>query len=190
MASDQLPPPWAFAETFLTYGWIPIALKGKRPVLSKWEQTTKDTSLALIKENVSKGKADNVGILTGEKSGIVVVDIDTRLNGLQRWEDLRCKYPQFTTFTVRTGSGGFHYYFQYDAKTMDNLCNRKLDKPASIDFKTTGGQVVGAGNIHPITKERYIVCDDGGYPVDKNDKSGRRPVIAPMPQFLFDLFRS
>lgn len=178
----------AYAAAVVEYGWIPISVKGKRPLLSKWEQTSKDEALSLIEKN--KGKADNIGILTGAPSGIVVIDIDTRRDGLRRWEELRRKNEQFTTFTVRTGSGGFHYYFQYDAKTMGGLRNRALDEPASIDFKTTGGQVVAPGSIHPVTKELYVVCDNGAYPTDKSNRTGYRPVVASMPPFLLQLVTS
>jgi len=64
----------------------------------------------------------NIGLITG-KGSYCVVDIDnkpfngTGPTGVQTFTELLCKYNKgyaIDTFTVLTGSNGYHLYFQYD----------------------------------------------------------------------------
>lgn len=180
--------PLELAKTIVSYGWVALPLKGKRPTINKWQTVTRADSLAIVSKAAEEKRADNIGILTGESSGIVVIDIDIRMNGLAKWQALVQANECFNTFTVKTGSGGFHYYFLYDER-MRALGNRKIDT-YSLDFKTTGGQVVAPGSIHPTTGQTYVVCENGMYPLDPSSPSGRTPKIIRMPKFLFDIISS
>lgn len=77
-------------------------------------------SEALIQSWVQEG--GNVGTLTGSKSGIAVIDIDTHngVDGLGNLKEFLETYditlPK--TQVVRTPSGGWHYYFKLDENIM------------------------------------------------------------------------
>ncbi|MCP5115139.1 MAG: bifunctional DNA primase/polymerase, partial [bacterium] len=49
------------------------------------------------------------------------------------------------TFTVRTGGGGWHYYFLHPGGKVKSV-NGKI--APGIDIKADGGYVVGPGSIH------------------------------------------
>ncbi len=95
---------------------------------------------------------NNYGIVL--QHDMIVVDVDPRNfkkddNSFQRLkEDVGlCK-----TFSVKTGSGGYHFFYRKPA----SLITKKLvDGYQGIEFLTKGQQVVGVGSIHPDTKGMY-----------------------------------
>ncbi|AYV86317.1 MAG: hypothetical protein Solumvirus4_15 [Solumvirus sp.] len=139
------------AEYVMKMGYVPILLrvKSKIPVLPGWQKTTKEKALGKFTNSVIN---NNVGIVTGESSGIIVIDVDNRENGIGKWKEQEQKYGEIKTYVVKTGSGGFHYYFKYDAKYSG--CRKIGGK--GLDVKVNGGQVVAAGSIHP-SGEIYTV---------------------------------
>ncbi len=134
-------------------GFVPIPLNGKKPTVPGWEKSTKQT-------NHTFNPGNNVGVVTGEVSGIVVVDIDVKDDGLKTWMEWITHHGDINTAIVKTGSGGYHYYFKYDPTTSGMKSNSKVvqvnDKNVGIDIKNNGGQVVYPGSIHPDTKNPYI----------------------------------
>lgn len=85
----------------------------------------------------------------------LVIDVDPRNSGNESFIELMAEIGQLPqTMTVKTGSGGFHYYYKKpaDFKIRKNLKNFK-----GIDFISEGGYVVGAGSIHPETKLAYTL---------------------------------
>jgi hypothetical protein len=174
--------PVVLAEIALNFGFVPIPLTGKRPLTSRWEQTTPDRALGLVTEWRNRGRCDNVGILCGLPSRIIVVDIDVNKNGVAYWMWL-LQQPQNQlppTFTVRTGSGGYHYYFNFNGPVTQFKNANEAIRGRGIDLKTTGGQVVFAGSTHPETHEKYRVVLDDGF-VNGN------PIISDIPAWLLRL---
>jgi hypothetical protein len=173
------------AERYITWGFVPIPIRGKVPLLPGWDKTTMINAMDNIKNCIN---ANNVGIVCGKSSNIVVVDIDTRENGVEQWHEAIKKNAIPNTLSIMTGGGGYHYYFQYDER-MPMLHNGKVSG-MGIDFKTDAGQVVGPGGIHPETQIKYsvrtIVVD--GKRVIPFD--GNKPIIARMPDWLFELIKS
>lgn len=141
-------------------GLVPIPLVGKRALVKGWTSITKETALEIINKTFKYDiRYNNIGIICGIISGIVVVDVDVKDGGLELWYFLCMQNFRPNTFTVRTGSGGYHYYFKYDERTkvLENM-TRAIDNKG-IDFKTTGGQVVFPGSIHPEKGEKYIIIN-------------------------------
>lgn len=93
---------------YVKLGWVVIPLRDKIPLLKGWN--IMDSTPKLY--HVFNGK--NIGVITGRRSGITVVDIDIKDDGLKHWKQLIKMYPDFTTVCCKTPSGGFHYYFQYE----------------------------------------------------------------------------
>lgn len=148
-------------------GFCPIALKigHKYPLLKEWSKSQR--SLAnlkqikyFIKTNIDEitTKGGGFGVLTGEVSGIVVVDIDVKNNGVEVWNELISKNSLPDTLSVVTGSGGYHYYFKYDERTKQ-LTNKSnaLGDGTGIDIRTNGGQIVFISSVHPVTKQEYRI---------------------------------
>lgn len=113
----------------------------------------------------------NIGIRTGEplRSGgfLSVLDVDPRNDGdasLAEWEEEHGTLPD--TFTVRTGGGGWHYYF----RTPEPLpANARLGLDG-LDVKSAGGYVIAPPSLHPL----------GRYELE------RSAPVADMPAAMFD----
>lgn len=123
----------------------------------------------------------NIGILTGRTDSptqVVVVDIDKKNGGLERWAKWLAAFGTVPeTFTIETGSGGLHVYFRLTQGVVDII---KIVSPAfGIDFQTTGGQVVFPGSINE-QGNKYAVLS-GIYFDDKGEK---HPILAEMPPWL------
>lgn len=82
---------------------------GKHPVFSAWQTVTLEESLAFFNKNDC-----NIGLLTGERSGIFALDVDPRHGGVESLEALvKTHGPLPATVTARTGSGGAHFVFKH-----------------------------------------------------------------------------
>ena len=121
--------------------------QGKHP-MTEHGLTDATTDLSIIKGWFSKWPKANVGIATGQKAGIVVLDIDPRNDGTESLKRLTKKgnLPVYTP-SVYTGGGGEHIIMMHPGKRkMKN--RKKVDQLPGIDFKADGGYVVAAPSIH------------------------------------------
>lgn len=89
----------------------------------------------------------NIGIATGH--GLVVVDIDNHpeegkdgLSTLREWENEHGELKP--TWTVLTGTGGYHYWY-----TTDQDYKNAVEILPAIDIRSLGGYVVAPPSIHP-----------------------------------------
>lgn len=90
----------------------------------------------------------NVGIATGEASGVFVVDIDDDL-GRKELEEI-CELPP--TLMATTGRGT-HFFYKWPGEPVISR-NGFLNK---VDIKGDGGYVVGAGSLHQTgTQYQFI----------------------------------
>lgn len=147
----------AAAKSCIERGWFPIALhgvidlpgggtactcskgaapdhlgsQGKHPISARWtSQEVPDLAL------FSRELPTNVGILTGNKSGLFVIDVDTP----QGWRDLQAMGELPSTYTVKTGGGGFQLYYRMPPGL--DITNRDKALPAGVDVRGNGGMVV------------------------------------------------
>ena len=89
----------------------------------------------------------NIGMPTGEASGILVVDCDPRNGGPSTRADLIERFgPTPETAEAITGGGGRHFFFRHVAGAK---C--KVLAPG-VDLKADGGYVVLPPSIHPSGK--------------------------------------
>ena len=85
--------------------------------------------------------AANIGLPTGEKSGIVVLDVDVDDGGLESLAKLeREGAPLPKTARARTGGGGFHLFFRYPRGT--EIRNTAGLLGPGLDVRGEGGYVV------------------------------------------------
>jgi len=95
---------------------------------------------------------DGFGIATGVRSGLWVLDIDPKNGGFETLAALEQKNaPLPKTISVKTGSGGLHFYFQFPGPDYRNTAGALGD---GLDTRGDGGYVVAAGSLHKSGK-RY-----------------------------------
>lgn len=100
----------------------------------------------------------NVGIKTGGESGLVVVDVDPGHGGaesLHRLVEARGRFFDDTR-TVRTGGGGWHFYFRHPGELVRNDTGRRLGP--GIDVRGDGGYVLAPPSVHR-TGNRYELSE-------------------------------
>src|SRR5581483_2278194 len=89
---------------------------GKHPISSGWQQHA-TTDEAAIRKMFDGTVPVNLGIATGRRSGLVVLDVDPRNGGEETLEELRLEHgPIPETVTVQTGGGGWHLYFRWSGQ--------------------------------------------------------------------------
>lgn len=92
--------------------------------------------------------AANIGVRTGDPSGVVVVDVDTRHGGKEAWIDLMAEHDEVHTGPAcLTGSGGMHLYYEHPVKPVRNSAS--LVAPG-IDIRGDGGYVIAPPSIHML----------------------------------------
>jgi len=92
------------------------------------------------------------GIATGMRSGIVVVDVDVK-DGVDGRAAVSHLPP---TYTVRTPTGGYHYYYAYPGWRVRTSAG---EFAPGVDIRGDGGYVVAPGSKH-ANSGFYTVCSD------------------------------
>ena len=84
----------------------------------------------------------NIGIATGRRSGVLVIDVDPRK--CEKWLESLHELALPQTFTVRTWSGGWHLYF---ALSTDSKITIGANLLPGVDWRGNGGYVVAPGSV-------------------------------------------
>lgn len=115
---------------------------GKHPVARAWTEASV-TDEQMVHAIWTARPYANVGILTGVKAGIWVLDIDPKNGGDVSLAELQAEHgPLPPTYTVRTGGGGVHYYFLMPSNFVVRNRQRNGSIAKGIDVRGEGGQVV------------------------------------------------
>jgi len=132
------------------------------------------TQLDKITEWWTQHPKANIGIVTGQISGVVVIDIDIKNNGFDSLEKLEARYGKLpATITVTTGGGGKHYYFKHPNRILKNAVNIM----SGIDFRGDGGYIVAPPSTH---------ASGNLYEWD-NTELLKKGFIADIPEWFIDL---
>lgn len=96
-----------------------------------------------------KAKPSNIGILTGEVSGLTVLDIDIGegKEGAESWAKLIEGHGEPDTLIGVTGSGGTHILFQYNS-ALSNWGGSRGPLGPNIDCRNDGGYIVACPSRH------------------------------------------
>ena len=120
---------------------------GKHPhIMGGVTKATKDSDL--VKKWWSMWPEANIGVATGLKSDLVVVDIDNRHDGDKSWEKWKNENSTEESLTAKTGDG-FHYYFRADSKKLKS----RASALKGIDIRGEGAYVVAPGSLHHSGKK-------------------------------------
>ena len=99
---------------------------------------------------------------------MVVVDVDPAHGGLRSLQDLFKQYGRFVdgTRAVRTGGGGWHFYFAHPGTFVKNDTGRRLGP--GIDVRGDGGYVLAPPSGHR-SGGRYELVDGTKVPAPLPD---------------------
>lgn len=127
-------------------GWPVFPLNGKVPAIPKERGgrgfLDATLNLNLIERWWHEYPSANIGIATGRRSGLLVIDVDPRKN--DKWLESLHTLALPPTFAVKTWSGGWHLYFKFSG---DPRVTIGADLLPGIDWRGNGGYVVAAGSI-------------------------------------------
>lgn len=123
---------------------IPLG-REKRPAVASWEPW--QHRVATIDE-VNQWRCDNIGLVTGEVSGIVVVDCERREDA--KWFYNNCGRTNTIVQTPR----GFHLYFQWPGCHVANA--QRLQ--GKYDIRGDGGYVVAPPSV--VNDKQYKFVDN------------------------------
>ncbi len=113
---------------------------GKHPRIRWTEYQEKRVTKDQVKSWWSRWPAANIGLITGELSGVIVLDVDAPA-GQQTLREMKLQLPP--TAVVETGSGGFHYFFRHPGVACRNFAGRSGETILpNVDFRGDGGLVV------------------------------------------------
>lgn len=156
----------SFALAYIREGWavFPVIPKGKSPAtLHGFKDASHDENKA--RSWFASGHY-NIGIATGETSGIIVVDIDDE-EGEAEWRAIASQNEPFATREARTGGGGRHILFRHPGIHVGNRTPFR-----HIHIRGDGGYIVAPPSIHPSGR-RYEWLND--------------LPVAPMPIWLLNM---
>jgi hypothetical protein len=150
---EALPPPSApvstydFAYDYFLLGWHLLPVQpGKKVPFGRWggKELGPDTPPGHWRRHPEL----NLGIGTGPVSGVFALDIDPAKGGLDTLRAYQSKHgPLPEAPLVRTGSGGWHVYFEWPADQEVTNSAGKLGP--GLDVRGIGGYVVAPPSLHP-----------------------------------------
>ncbi len=117
---------------------FPLVPGTKKPAIEEW-QNRATTDAAVIREAWALAPY-NIGIATG--GGLVGIDLDVKENkdGRAVFRSWGHDISDEPGFVVRTPSGGYHVYYQGDARNSASTLG------PGVDVRGTGGFLVGPGS--------------------------------------------
>lgn len=121
--------------------------KNKTPLIKDWpNRATSD--IAQVESWWNDHPEAMVGLLTGSKSGILVLDVDVDKKtgepvGMRTLEKIGLGEMARVSGCIRTPSGGYHYYFRYPDFEVRNSVKQL---GAGLDIRGDGGYVIAAGS--------------------------------------------
>ncbi len=136
------------AIRYLAKGWsvLPLRHSDKRPLI-QWQmlqQTRADT--ATVEHWFAHWPDANIGIVTGEISNLIVLDVDHKHGGDDSLVQLERRFGTLSeTVEAYPGGGGRHLYFTHPGDFTPN----RTGLAQGIDLRGDGGYVVAPPSRHP-----------------------------------------
>jgi len=165
------------ALRYLARGWsvVPVAPAGKHPLVAWRDYQQRHATPDEVKAWYAQWPNANVGIITGQISNLVVIDIDPAHKGEESLAELTERYGALPgTLTACSGGGGRHLYFSAPADPVP--VRSRVAVAPGIDVRAEGGLVVAPPSNHP-SGGRYRWITDATLPVS----------LAALPRWLIDL---
>ncbi len=136
------------AARYLAGGWsvLPLRRGEKRPLI-RWEMLQQERAdAATVAQWFARWPDANIGIVTGEISNLIVLDVDPKHGGDDSLVELERRFgPLPETVEAHTGGGGRHLYFAHPGSFVPN----RAGLAQGIDLRGDGGYIVGPPSLHP-----------------------------------------
>jgi putative DNA primase/helicase len=144
---------------------------GKHP-LTKNGFYDASSDINKIQNWLQKYPQANWGLVTGEKSRLVIIDIDQKSSGFETWAGLtQTLLSPIDTLITRTGNGGKHLWFWLPPTI--NISSRAGALGPGVDIKANGGYIV----VPPSKTTQPYVFETA---FDTNH-------IAPLPDWILEI---
>lgn len=149
-------------DDLLAQGFIPCPIDGKVVAGSHKDKIDGDMKMHTLYEG------DNLGVLTGKRSNLFVVDLDEGggRNGVENYKKITSIIENAPALTnndqwakslgvpvVKTPTGGYHLYYQQDERLEGNFGN-KHNLGANVDLKNYHGYIVAPPSVYPGCTKR------------------------------------
>lgn len=121
---------------------------GKHPKIKEWQHNA-TTDEKIIREWWNEWPDANIGIQTGEKSGLVVLDFDIVKGGDKSLKLLIRMSGELTDYVACKTGGGYHLYFAHSGARLRN----KQALLPGFDLRGDGGYVVAPPSLHKSGKK-------------------------------------
>jgi hypothetical protein len=140
------------ALEYLKRGWavVPARERAKWPIV-RWQRFQQEmpTEEQMMRWYERWPKA-NLAVITGEISGIVVIDIDPKHAGEESLAAMEARHGALPkTVESVTGGGGRHLYFAYPGREVRN----RAGLAPGIDMRGHGGCIIVPPSVHPSGKK-------------------------------------
>jgi len=122
----------------------PLKPRDKSPITQGW-QSNATTDPDIIEQWATHYPTANVGIATGEASGVFIVDCDLRHGADASLELLKRQYGGLPLTWSAMTPNGWHFYFRHPGGCIRNYGSLLR----GIEIKGDRGNVVAPGSIHP-----------------------------------------
>lgn len=130
---------------------------GKHPRIAWKRHQRRRLPRAQVEQYWERWPNANIGIVTGAASGVVVLDLDGE-EGVASLEQVGLALADLpVTPVVRTGGGGYHYYFVYD----DTAPGTATGVLPNVDIRSDGGISILPPSVHIAGTEYSWVKDHG-----------------------------
>jgi hypothetical protein len=136
------------AKRYLARGWsiLPLRPRDKRPLIPWTHLQIRRPSREDVAEWFRRWPDANIGVVSGEISNLIVLDVDPKHGGDAALERLERRYgPVPATVEATTGGGGRHLYFAHPG----GLVRNRAGLAQGIDLRGDGGYIVAPPSIHP-----------------------------------------
>lgn len=137
---------WALYYLNLGLSVFPVS-KFKQPVI-KWQEFQNRLPTEYeIKDWWNKWPNASIGFATGKLSGIVVLDAESSVD-IKEFSKI---YSLPTTAIVKTGGGGWHFYFKHPGFEIRN--GTRIMPGWDVDFRGDGGYAILPPSLHKSGNE-------------------------------------
>ena len=105
----------------------------------------------------------NVGLITGKLNDIIVLDVDTKDNGIEEMQKYYDQYGEIPTLKQISPNGGYHLFFKYTSSNEDDqyiinnfLLNSSKYRNAGLDIRSNGGYIVVEPSCLHTKKYQFV----------------------------------
>jgi len=122
------------------FGWsvFPVNPSTKAPLIAGWQDYA-SCSWAGVEELFKNHPTAAIGVVTGKKSNLIVIDLDERerFSGIANFR--KAGYELTETIRTKTPSGGIHLFYQAPQIQIPNSVSKIAE---GVDVRGDGGYVI------------------------------------------------